>query len=119
MSPTTHPKALEAIQNFHANIIKEVSEHVSNDRIVVVGMSQNPVVKKGRRLLEKQGLEYTYLEYGSYFSQWKERLAIKMWSQWPTFPQIFINGLLIGGASDLQALIDSNELQELLDGSNE
>ena len=119
MSPTVHPQAQEAINNFHADIISEVSKHVSSDRIVVVGMKQNPVVKKGRKILEEQGLKYTYLEYGSYFSQWKQRLAIKMCSQWPTFPQIFINGLLIGGASDLQGLIDRNELQDLLKGAQD
>jgi hypothetical protein len=35
---------------------------------------------------------HTYLEYGSYFSKWKERLAIKLWSGWPTFPQVFVDG---------------------------
>ena len=32
----------------------------------------------------------------------RERLAIKMWSGWPTYPQIFIKGTLVGGASDLK-----------------
>jgi monothiol glutaredoxin len=34
---------------------------------------------------------------------WKKRLAIKLWTGWPTFPQIFHKGVLIGGAKDLEA----------------
>ncbi|MFT5930783.1 MAG: monothiol glutaredoxin, partial [Oceanospirillaceae bacterium] len=40
-------------------------------------------------------------------------LAIKMWSGWPTYPQVFVNGTLVGGASDLQKLIRANELNNL------
>jgi monothiol glutaredoxin len=36
---------------------------------------------------------------------WQERLAIKMWSGWSTYPQVFVKGILIGGASDLKKLI--------------
>ena len=37
-----------------------------------------------------------------------------MWTGWPTFPMVFIRGVLIGGASELQALVDSGELARLL-----
>jgi glutaredoxin-related protein len=37
-----------------------------------------------------------------------------MWSGWPTFPMIFVNGVLIGGFQDLQRLLDSGELQRML-----
>jgi glutaredoxin-related protein len=60
-------------------------------------MAQNPHVRKVRRSLDEAGVTYRYLEYGSYLSKWKERLAIKLWSGWPTFPQVFVRGVLIGG----------------------
>jgi hypothetical protein len=50
-------------------------------------MAQNPHVKRVRTALTEAGIEFTYLEHGSYFSKWKERLAIKFWSGWPMFPQ--------------------------------
>lgn len=96
-----HPKALEFISNNHIDVVEEVINAVEKNKIVVVGMAQNPVVKKARRVLESQNLEYTYLSYGSYFSMWKTRLAIKLWSGWPTFPQVFVDGVLIGGCDDL------------------
>jgi len=48
-------------------------------------------------LLSEAGISYHYLEYGSYFSQWKRRLALKMWTGWPTFPMVFRDGVLLGG----------------------
>lgn len=98
------PAVDKAMGAFHRRIVEEVASAVERDPVVVVGMAQNPVVKKARRLLEAEGVKYTYLEYGSYFSQWKERLAIKLWAGFPTFPMVFINGVLEGGASDIEKL---------------
>ena len=51
--------------------------------------------------------------YGSYFSKWHERLPLKLWTGWPTFPMIFVKGSLIGGFADLKRLIDSGEFDAL------
>jgi glutaredoxin-related protein len=37
-----------------------------------------------------------------------------MWTGWPTFPMVFVKGVLVGGADDLKALIASGELQQML-----
>jgi glutaredoxin-related protein len=95
------PPARAKIQNFHTSIVEEVKKAIATHKIVVVGMKQNPVVKSARKFLDEEGLEFHYLEYGSYMSMWKERLAIKLWSGWPTFPQVFIDGTLIGGNAEL------------------
>ena len=99
---------------YHSETVNTVIQAVANNPAVVVGMSINPAVKKARKLLEAQGLNVTYLEFGDYTNQWRKRLAIKMWSGWPTFPQVFVNGMLVGGASDLQKLIQANTLKTLL-----
>lgn len=93
--------ALKAIEGFHQDVVGQVKEAVRANKIVVVGMAQNPVVKKARLLLTEKGMEFKYMEFGSYFSMWKPRLAIKIWSGWPTFPQVFIGGHLIGGCKEL------------------
>ena len=74
-------------------------------------MSQNPHVPKVRKALDEAGVAYTYLEYGSYFSKWRERLAIKLWSGWPTFPQVFVNGTLIGGEDLTKAALADGTLK--------
>jgi monothiol glutaredoxin len=70
--------------------------------------------KKACKALDTMGRPYKYLEYGNYFNNWRERNALKMWTGWPTFPMVFVKGTLIGGASDLQALIDNGELKKML-----
>jgi monothiol glutaredoxin len=96
-----HPDALKFISNNNIDVVQEVISAIEKNKIVVVGMGQNPVVKKARKILEEKNLEYKYLSYGNYFSKWKQRLAIKLWSGWPTYPQVFVDGVLIGGCDDL------------------
>jgi len=37
-----------------------------------------------------------------------------MWTGWPTFPMVWVKGQLIGGADDLQKLLESGELERML-----
>ncbi len=105
------PTARDLVASFHRGILEEVAAAVARDPVVVVGMAQNPFVKKARQLLEAEGIRFTYLEYGSYFSKWKERLAIKLWAGFPTFPMVFLDGVLAGGHSELVKLKDEGKLK--------
>lgn len=108
-----HPAIRSKIAENHADIVREVQAAVAANPVVVVGMAQNPFPKKARRLLDALGVSYRYLEYGSYFGGWRRRNALKMWTGWPTFPMVFVNGVLVGGASELQRLIDSGEFAKM------
>ena len=109
-----HPAIRDKIAGSHADVVREVEAAVGANRIVIVGMKRNPFPRKARKALDARGIPYRYLEYGSYLSQWRRRNALKMWTGWPTFPMIFVGGVLIGGASDLERLIESGELERLL-----
>ncbi|MBK8940034.1 MAG: glutaredoxin [Polyangiaceae bacterium] len=108
--------ALGAISAFHSDAVLEIERAIASSPVVVVGMAQNPHVAKARKALSEAGIEHTYLEYGSYFSGWKRRLAIKMWSGWPTFPQVFVRGALIGGEDLTKAAIADGSLKARLAG---
>lgn len=109
-----HPAIRERVARHHQGIVSEVREAIARHAVVVVGMRGNPFPRKARKLLDRAGISYQYLEYGSYLGRWRERNALKMWCGWPTFPMIFVKDQLIGGADDLQALLASGELQRLL-----
>jgi monothiol glutaredoxin len=113
------PPVLPAIQKkqeaYHADLVEEVAKAVHTEKVVVVGVSGLQPGRRARRLLEEQKVAYKYLQYGSYFSGWRRRLALKMWIGWPTFPLVFIKGVFVGGASDLKKLIDSGELRKMVD----
>ncbi len=104
----------EAMASFHRDVVDQVRTTVEREAVVVVGMAQNPFVKKVRQALTEAGIQFTYLEYGSYFGMWKQRLAIKMWSGWPTFPQVFVRGVLIGGFDDTTKALADGSLKKLL-----
>ena len=109
-----HPAIRARVAGLHAELLAEVEAAVAANDVVVVGMAMNPFPKQARKALDAAGIAYRYLEYGSYLSDWRRRNALKMWTGWPTFPMVFVKGVLVGGASDLQALIASGELGHML-----
>jgi glutaredoxin-related protein len=109
-----HPAIRDTVAGHQAAILAEVQAAVAQNAVVVVGMAQNPFCGKARKALSAAGVPFKYLEYGSYFSAWRQRNALKMWTGWPTLPMVFVKGQLVGGANDLAKLIASGELQRLL-----
>src|SRR5579864_4751784 len=109
-----HPAIRETITNSHADIVAEVEAAIAAHPVVVVGMKQNPFPKRARKALTAKGVPFHYLEYGSYFSTWRRRTALKMWTGWPTFPMVFVKGVLVGGAADLARLEAGGELAKML-----
>jgi glutaredoxin-related protein len=111
-----HPAIRETIAANHADLVREVQAAVAANDVVVVGMKQNPAPKQARKALDASGIPYKYLEYGSYFGPWRRRNALKMWTGWPTFPMVFVKGVFVGGAADLDKLIATGEIKTLLAG---
>lgn len=109
-----HPAIRERVATHQQAIVKEVQAAVAQHAIVVVGMGLNPFPKKACKQLDSAGVSHHYMEYGNYFSLWRERNALKLWTGWPTFPMVFVKGTLVGGANDVQKLIASGELKTLL-----
>jgi glutaredoxin-related protein len=109
-----HPAIRDKVATHEQGIVREVQAAVAKHAVVVVGMGLNPFPKKARKALDAAGVAHHYLEYGNYFSNWRQRNALKLWTGWPTLPMVFVKGMLVGGASDLQKLIDSGELKKLL-----
>ena len=109
-----HPAIRAKVAGWQHKIVDEVKAAVQANDVVVVGMDMNPWPRKARKALDDIGQPYKYLGYGSYLGVWRPRSALKMWTGWPSFPMVFVKGALIGGCTDLQALIASGELKKLL-----
>ena len=109
-----HPAIRAKVASHQADIVQQVQAAITGHPVVVVGMAGNPWPKKARKALDAAGVAHHDLDFGSYFSGWRPRTALKMWTGWPTLPMIFVKGQLVGGATDLQKLIASGELRKLL-----
>lgn len=109
-----HPAVRAKVAGLHADFVAEVQAALAAYPVVVLGMAGNPFVRRARRLLDAAGIAHHDIDHGSYLSGWRRRNALKMWTGWPTFPMVFVRGVLVGGAQDLQALQASGELARLL-----
>jgi len=63
--------------------------------------------------LRAVGAEFAYVNI---FEDPEVREGLKTYSNWPTFPQLYVNGELIGGCDITLELYESGELKELLPG---
>jgi glutaredoxin-related protein len=112
--PRTEPAAA-FLTAYHPETVDAVKQAVAAHPVVVVGMGWNPFVKRARRDLDRAGVAYHYLGFGNYLSMWRPRLAVKLWTGWPTFPQVFVRGTFIGGADETRAALADGSLRALLD----
>lgn len=108
------PAVLARLGRKHHAALDAVLAAVDTHDVVVVGMGWNPHVPQARAALDAAGIAYTYLGFGNYLTGWKERLAIKIWSGFPTFPQVFVKGVLFGGNTDVRAAIADGTLRARL-----
>jgi len=78
--------------------------------IFIKGTPSAPRCKFSRRLLEILG--GAGIAYGSFdiLSDEAVRQGLKEYSNWPTYPQVFVSGKLVGGIDIVQELKDGGEL---------
>lgn len=109
------PTAQAHLAGYHRETVDQVARAIAEHDVVVVGMGWNPHVAKARKALDEAGVSHHDLDFGNYTSQWRERLAIKLWAGWPTLPMVFVKGQLVGGASDTQAALADGTLKAMLE----
>ena len=62
-------------------------------------------------VLRATGAQFAYINI---FEDPEIREGLKAYSNWPTFPQLYVNGELIGGCDIAVELFQSGELQKIL-----
>jgi monothiol glutaredoxin len=63
------------------------------------------------QVLQACDVEFAYVNI---FEDQEIRENLKRYSNWPTFPQLYINGQLIGGSDIILELYETGELQKIL-----
>ena len=63
-------------------------------------------------LLRDVGAQFAYVNI---FEDPEIREGLKTYSNWPTFPQLYVNGELIGGCDIAMEMHESGELKQLID----
>ena len=103
-SPSALPPSIVALR---ARVTALVSAYPV--MLFIKGTPSEPRCKFSRRLLEIMG--EAGIAYGSFdvLSDESVRQGLKDLSQWPTYPQVFVHGKLVGGIDIVQELKESGE----------
>lgn len=83
----------------------------------IKGTPEEPKCGFTRTLLEifkNHQIEYTYYDI---IADEQMRYWARHYTQWPTYPQIFIKGKLIGGLDKLKELVESGEFAKMIPAS--
>tara|TARA_Y100001968_G_C18890632_1_gene495952 strand:+ start:122 stop:433 length:312 start_codon:yes stop_codon:yes gene_type:complete len=95
---------------------KRVIDTTKSDRIflMIKGTPQMPMCgfsARVVRVLKKHNVQYSSLNI---FEDMDLTNAIKEYSNWPTTPQLYVNGELIGGCDIVEELDQNGELETIL-----
>lgn len=111
LTPGRHVKLTVPLEDLIDRLVKEnkVVAFIKGSRSApMCGFSQRVV-----GILESEGVDYESVDVldEEYNSGLRETL--KKYSSWPTFPQIFVNGELVGGCDILSSMYEKGELADL------
>lgn len=81
-------------------------------KVEIYTTSYCPFCDRAKRLLERKGVAYEELDVTDDPQQ--RATMVERADGRRTVPEIFINGRIVGGADDLEALEDAGELDALL-----
>ncbi|MFL2753485.1 MAG: Grx4 family monothiol glutaredoxin [Gammaproteobacteria bacterium] len=96
------------------NIKKQIS-----DNSILLFMKGSPDApqcgfsQRATQILMACGKEFSFVDI---LSNQDIREKLPSVSNWPTFPQLFINGELVGGSDIMMDMYQSGELQTMIDG---
>ena len=99
------------------DIIEKINNQIADNKILLYmkGSPDKPECGFSRRasqILMACGKEFSFVDI---LSNPEIRQELPSVSEWPTFPQLFINGELVGGSDIMMEMYQNGELKELID----
>ena len=98
------------------NIQEKIKKQIRENKIIVYmkgnpetpscGFSANVI-----NILNNLNIKYVYVDV---IKNQEIRKELPKISHWPTFPQIFLNGVLIGGSDIITELYENKKLEDLI-----
>jgi monothiol glutaredoxin len=99
------------------DIIEKINNQISDNKILLYmkGSPDKPECgfsQRASQILMACGKEFSFVDI---LSNPEIRQELPSVSEWPTFPQLFINGELVGGSDIMMEMYQNGELKELID----
>ena len=98
------------------SVLKRIEDEIKSHQVVIFGKGTPEAPQCGfsaatMELFRKMKVPFHSVDV---ISNPEFRRSLPEYSKWPTFPQVFIDGKLIGGSDIVHAMHASGELQKLL-----
>ena len=99
------------------DIIEKINNQISENKILIYmkGSPDKPQCgfsQRASQILMACGKEFSFVDI---LNNPEIRQELPSVSEWPTFPQLFVNGELVGGSDIMMEMYQSGELKELID----
>ncbi len=97
--------------------LKQIQEDINNNQVVLYlkGTALKPMCGFSYsvvNILQKLGVNFKDINV---LSDPQLREAIKIFTDWPTIPQLYVAGEFIGGCDIVKELYESEELEKILE----
>ncbi|KAL7169625.1 hypothetical protein ACSBR2_034626 [Camellia fascicularis] len=112
LTPGRHVQLTVPLEELIDRLVKEkkVVAFIKGSRSApLCGFSQRVI-----GMLEGEGVDYESVDVLDEEYNYGLRETLKKYSNWPTFPQVFVNGELVGGCDILSSMYEKGELAGLL-----
>ncbi|MEM1348014.1 MAG: Grx4 family monothiol glutaredoxin [Myxococcota bacterium] len=98
------------------DVMSEIAHEVESNKIVLYmkGTPEQPMCGFSHRavsILQSYGVP---LYSVNILADQEKRQAIKEFSEWPTIPQIYVNGAFLGGSDLLMQMHETGQLEDVL-----
>lgn len=99
------------------DIMKEIDEEVKKADVLLYmkGSPEQPMCGFSMRVVEALADVGKPFGYVNILADEEKRQALKQYSNWPTFPQLYVKGELVGGCDIVMEMHQSKELHSLLE----
>ena len=101
-----------------SDVQQRIQDLVKSNRVVLFmkGTAQFPMCGfSGRAIQILKACGVTDLKTVNVLEDEDIRQGIKSYSDWPTIPQLYVNGEFVGGSDIMMEMYQAGELQQLLD----
>ncbi len=99
------------------SVQEKIKQQINSDKVVLYmkGTPNSPMCgfsAQAIKILGATGVKYSTFDV---LADDEVRQGIKQYSNWPTFPQLYVNGELVGGCDIMVEMYRKGELQTLID----
>lgn len=101
------------------DVIDRIKDQIDNNPVLLFMKGTPDFPQCGFSGQSVQVLRACQADFGYFniFEDMEMREALKEYSNWPTYPQLYINGELIGGCDIIIDLYNKGELAKLLEAA--